>query len=91
MLTADDANIQVRLRAAPENKSGLVIAINTTPKFVQTTIHMKNGVSEIMAPFEGRSMKPSPKGEIKERFSPYGVHVYTWGPEPNVTLAREQH
>jgi hypothetical protein len=91
MLSADDPNIQVRLRAAPENKSGLVIAINTTPKFAQTAIHLKNGVTELSVPFEGRTLKISPKGDLTERFPPYGVHVYTWGPEPNVILAREQH
>ena len=91
MLGADDPNIQVRMRAAPENKSGLIIAINTTPKFAQSVVHLKNNVTEIAAPFEGRTLKLSPKAELNERFSPYGVHVYTWGPEPNVILAREQH
>jgi hypothetical protein len=90
MPKADDPNIQVRRRAAPESKSGLIIAINTSPKFTQTIVYLKNGVTELTAPFEGRTLKPSPKGDLTERFSPYGVHVYTWGPEPNVALAREQ-
>jgi hypothetical protein len=90
MLKADDTNIQVRQRVANKNDTGLVIAINTTPKFVQTTLHLQQGADKIITPFEARTINPSPKGELIERFSPYGVHVYTWGPEPNVTLAREQ-
>jgi hypothetical protein len=91
MLKADNASIQVRQRSAPKNNSGLVIAINTTPRFVQTVLHFEHGSGELTIPFEGRTIKPSPKGELPERFPPYGVHVYTWGPEPNVTLAREQN
>jgi hypothetical protein len=52
---------------------------------------MNNGVTELTDPFEARTLKPSPNGDLTERFPPYGVHIYTWGPEPNVTLAREQH
>jgi len=76
---------------AANNKSGLVIAINTMPMFAQTTLHFPAGVKEFTAPFENRVLKPSTKGELTERFSPYGVHVYTWGPEPSGALAREQH
>ncbi len=87
MLKADDANIQVRLRTAKSGKSGLIIAINTSPKFAQTTIHLEGG-RELTSPFEIRAIKLSSKGEFTERFPPYGAHVYTWGPEPNVTLAK---
>jgi hypothetical protein len=90
MAKVDDANIQVRVRTTANNKSGLAIAINTTPKFAQTTVHLPPSGSELSAPFEDRALKPSAKGELAERFSPYGVHVYTWGAEPNVLLAREQ-
>lgn len=88
MLKTENPNIQVRTRTATGSKSGLFIMINTTPKFTRALIH--TGAAELMAPFEGRTIKPSAKGDVTERFSPYGVHVYTWGPEPNVTLAREQ-
>jgi hypothetical protein len=90
MAKVDDANIQVRVRTTANNKSGLAIAINTTAKFTQTTVHLPPSASELSAPFEDRALKPSTKGELAERFSPYGVHVYTWGAEPNVLLAREQ-
>ena len=91
MLTADDPDIQVRQRATRDNKSGVIIAINTKPKFAQTTIHLSSSPPELSAPFEGRTPTIRQKNQLVERFSPYGVHVYTWGPEPNVTLAREQH
>jgi hypothetical protein len=90
MLKADSASIQVRRRLLAKDKSGLVIAINTTPKFVQTVLHLEHGAREMIAPFEGRTIKLSANGELPERFPPYGVHVYTWGAEPNVILAREQ-
>jgi hypothetical protein len=90
MAKADDPNVQVRVRTTANNKSGLVITINTTPKFSQTTLHLTPAASKLTAPFENRTVEPSTKGELTERFSPYGVHVYTWGSEPTVTLAREQ-
>jgi hypothetical protein len=90
MLKADNASIQVRQRSAPKNNSGLVIAINTTPKSVQTVLHLEHGAREIITPFEGRTIKLSTNGDLTERFSPYGVHVYTWGPEPQIQLAREE-
>lgn len=90
MLKADNASIQVRQRVENKKDAGLVIAINTTPKFVQTVLHLDHGADKITTPFEGRMITPSTKGELTERFPPYGVHVYTWGPEPNVALAREQ-
>jgi hypothetical protein len=90
MAKADDSSIQVRVRTAANNKSGLVIAINRMPKFARTMLRLPAAAGELIAPFENRVPKPSTKGELAERFSPYGVHVYTWGPEPNVVLAREQ-
>ncbi len=89
MLTTDNPDIQVRQRSSRDNKSGVIIAINTTPKFAHSTIQLKDGIVELTVPFEGRTTKASPKNELNERFPPYGVHVYTWGEQPNVTLARE--
>jgi hypothetical protein len=89
MAKADDPNIQVRVRTTAGNKSGLVIAINTKPKFAKTMLQLPSSISELTVPFENRTLKLSSKSELTERFLPYGVHVYTWGPEPNVTLARE--
>jgi hypothetical protein len=89
-LTVDDGRIQARLRTATSGKSGLVIAVNTSTKFVQTTLHFENVKDKIEAPFENRSIKPTEKGELLERFAPYAEHVYTWGPDPVVELAREQ-
>lgn len=90
MLKTDAAAIQVRMHSAPDNSSGLLIGINTSPKFVQTVIHAEHAAKEITLPFENRTLKPSPNGELNERFTPYGIHVYTWGTEPLVALAREQ-
>lgn len=90
MLKADDDRIQVRVRTNLSAPSGLIIAINTTPKFVETTIHAEVVADDLTAPFENRSLKLTPQQAFEERFSPYGVHVYTWGPEPSVALAREQ-
>jgi len=89
MLKCDDASIQARMRTAAECKSGLVIAINTSPKSVQTTIHADGAAKEMTTAFERRSVKRGAQGEWTERFSPYGVHVYIWGDEPNIQLARE--
>ena len=91
MLKADNSNIQVRIRSI-SNNSGLMIAINTSPKFIQSAIQLEDAPPELNLPFEARTAKPSPKAVLSERFSPYGVHVYTWGSEPSVSLAREdQH
>jgi hypothetical protein len=90
MLKADDAAVQVRMRSTPKGNGGLIIAVNTTPKFVQAAIHFEGSAKEFDAPFEARKTKLSSKDELRERFSPYGVHVFTWGPEPEVSLAREQ-
>ncbi len=68
MPRADDPAVQVRLRVTPQNKSGLVIAINTTPKSVETAIHLENLLSEVLVPFEGRTLKATEQG-IGRRFS----------------------
>ena len=99
-LQADHPSIEARFRidgagsdAAGEVSalppSGLIIAINTSPRFVHAAIKLPWPLEGVEAPFEGRMARPSPAGELVERFAPYGVHVYTWGPEPTVRLARQ--
>jgi hypothetical protein len=84
---AESPEVQVRARST--SRSGLVLAINTSPRFVQTTLQLGRHHGNLTVPFEGRTVEPSPKGLWTERFAPYGVHVYVWGPEPTVRLARE--
>ncbi len=88
MLKSGNTNIQARVRSTSRN-SGVIIAINTSPKFVQSEMQLEDAPSELNLPFEARTAKPSAKGALTERFSSYGVHVYTWGTEPIVNLARE--
>jgi hypothetical protein len=85
---ADSTDIQVRARIN-ESHSGLVIALNTSPRFVQSEIQIEAAPGQLTLPFEGRTVQPSPKGQWLERFAPYGAHVYVWGAEPRVRLARE--
>lgn len=87
-LKCHDTNIQTRVRFNGNN-SGVIISINTSPKFVQSILQLEGVQAELTLPFEGRTAKPSIKGELADRFSPYGVHVYTWGAEPQVNLANE--
>jgi hypothetical protein len=93
MLKADNEAVQTRVRTLtvddPAKAAGLIIAINTSPKFVQTTIHLDRDLTDLSVPFEQRTAKPSTERAISERFAPYGVHVYLWGPEPQISLARE--
>jgi hypothetical protein len=81
-------HVQVRARIG-DSRSGLVIALNTSPRFVQTYIELGQAPAELTLPFEGRVVQPSSKGIWAERFGPYAAHVYVWGPEPRVQLARE--
>lgn len=79
-------------RAQYESKhlpSGLVIAVNTSPKFVQTTIRLKRFRQDLRETIEGRDIHYEQDGSWTERFPPYGVHVYEWGDEPHVRLAGE--
>jgi len=87
---ADDSRIQVRARLDSSGHSGLIIAINTTPKFVQVSLHSQRVPAEIRRQFEAAGDVTATEGRWSARFDPYGVHVYTWGPEPTVWLAREQ-
>jgi hypothetical protein len=93
MLKADNESVQVRIRTLkggnPSGKTGLIIAINTAPKVVQTTIKLDRDLPDLQVPFEQRTARPTAERSISERFAPYGVHVYLWGPEPQVNLARE--
>jgi hypothetical protein len=84
---AESPQIQVRARCS--SSSGLIITINTSPRFVQTTIQFDSHHGSMSLPFEGRTVEASPQGQWPERFAPYGAHVYLWGPEPTVRLARE--
>jgi hypothetical protein len=78
---ADAGSVQVRARANNGGSSGLVIAINTSPKFVESVIHCDKLPAELTQLFEGESVKSS-GGQWTERFPAYGVHVYTWGAVP---------
>jgi hypothetical protein len=80
-IKADAGSVQVRARANNGGSSGLVIAINTSPKFVESVIRCDKLPAELTQSFEGVSVKPS-GGGWPERFPPYGVHVYTWGASP---------
>lgn len=84
---ADAASVQVRARRS--NDSGVVIAINTAPRFVRAEVELSAAPAELALPFEGRSVRPTANGRWAERFPPYGVHVYVWGPEPDERLAGE--
>jgi hypothetical protein len=66
-----------------------MIAINTAPKAVRTTIKLDRELPDLQVPFEQRTAKPTAERTIRERFAPYGVHVYLWGQEPEISLARE--
>lgn len=90
MLNADDASVQVRMRTEKSRNSGLIIAINTSPRPVETAIHLASAGNKLCAPFEGREAQSTAMGDLRERFTAYGVHVYVWGPEPSIKLAREQ-
>lgn len=85
---ADAPAIQVRARRNSEH-SGMVIAINCSPAFVQSEIQVEGAPLSLALPFEGRAVQPDFRRRWSEGFAPYGVHVYTWGPEPKVKLARE--
>jgi len=88
-IKAEAAAIQLRARSSLGSDSGLIMAINTSPKFVETTIHFANAPGELTRPFEGDAVRPGGGGQWTVRFPPYGVQVYTWGPEPAVSLAGE--
>jgi hypothetical protein len=88
--SADNSAIQVRFRKGKSpDDAGVIIAINTSPRFVQTEIEAKQLPSEMPLPFEGRTVTTE-NDRWSERFPPYGVHVYVWGKEPAVELARER-
>jgi hypothetical protein len=86
---SDSPAVQVRARSVTAASSGVIIALNTSPKFVQTVIHLDKAPSNLARPFEGDSVALAAGGQWSERFPPYGVHVYTWGPEPPTALAGE--
>jgi hypothetical protein len=94
--SADAASVQVRVRklsggVEPRRSgydAGVVIAINTSPRFVQTEIRAQSLPVELSLPFEGRTVTTQ-DGRWSERFPPYGVHVYVWGRDPVIELARE--
>lgn len=93
ILQADNASVQARmraLRAGPEGKgAGLIIAINTSAKFVQTAIHLDRDLPDLAVPFEQRTTRATTGRMLSDRFAPYGVHVYLWGSAPEVALAGE--
>jgi len=78
--------IQARVRLAGKGSdrpaSGLIIAINTSPRFVECQIECPNAPADTRLPFENTAIQPDSPGKWQERFSPYGVHVYVWGNEP---------
>jgi hypothetical protein len=75
---AETAEVQVRTRLLADGNTGLVIAINTSPRFVETVIQSGARITEASLPFEFRTVRVD-AGSWAERFPPYGVHVYTWG------------
>src|SRR3954469_4416680 len=90
MLNGTSDAVQARMRSTAHGASGFVIAINTSPKHIHTPIQAEGAPKELKLAFESRTTNLTPKHEIADRFPPYGVHVYTWGPEPQIELAREK-
>ncbi len=78
---AETGDVQVRTRVSADGSSGFVIAINTSPRFIETVIQSGTRAAEFNLPFECRNVRAD-GGSWAERFPPYGVHVYTWGHEP---------
>lgn len=87
---ADDASVQGRVRVGKSGSWGVMIAVNTTPKELATTIRSGSLPAEVSATFENRQATVSADHALVEQFGPYGVHVYTWGAPPAVTLAEFQ-
>ncbi len=85
---ADSSAIQVRARRNGPG-SGVIIAINCSPAFVQAELQFDNAPRVLTLPFDGGTVQPTIDGRWPARFAPYGVRVYTWGVDPKVTLARE--
>jgi len=87
--TSVDERVEVRVRHIRqegakmfEPRNGFIIAINTSPVFVRTTIRSDAGVLELRMPFEGGERITAANGEFPVDFTPYGVHVYLWGNSP---------
>jgi hypothetical protein len=78
-IKAEAPAVQIRARSSLGSASGLIIAINTSPKFVETTIQFDKAPGDLNRTFEGDNVKPGGGGRWTERFPPYGVQVYTWG------------
>jgi hypothetical protein len=75
--------VQARVRLSGKGNdraaSGLIIAINTSPKFVECEIECREAPAGTKLPFENSVVEQQGAGKWSERFSPYGVHVYEWG------------
>jgi hypothetical protein len=84
----DTSAVHVRARLNSNGASGVVIAINTSPRFLQATISVDKAPANLSRPFEGDTVGTA-SGQWIERFPAYGVHVYTWGPDPLAALAGE--
>jgi hypothetical protein len=89
-LRADDPRIQTRMRSDASGRSGMILAINTSPQFVQVHLRGEGVPGELQLPFEQNSAVHAADGNWQVRFEPYGAHVFTWGPTPDVELAREK-
>jgi hypothetical protein len=89
--------VRIRISASSTNSAtgrfsgggGLIMAINTTPRFVQGDIECSAAPGELQAPFEQRRIRMRVPGVWRERFAPYEAHVYTWGSTPEVDLFNE--
>ena len=77
------ANV-IHTRCLQVGRSGLLIAVNSSPLFQTAALTIpKLPSSALSLPFENHRVSVK-RGQLTDRFMPYGVHVYQWGEEPSL-------
>lgn len=84
---ADDPRVEVRVKLAEEAErvvGGVLIAINTSPTFVQSAIKFDDAALRPTEPkpvYDG-GLATDAEGNFVGQLAPYGVHVVAWGRPP---------
>jgi hypothetical protein len=86
-MPAQSGNPAIEIRARKVDKGWLILAANTSPRPITTTLTVK-GIDQrtIRMPFEAREIDIN-EGQWTERFDAYRVRAYLAGPEPVKTAS----
>lgn len=84
---AKSSTPSIHVRARQVGNGGIVIAVNTTPRFTEMRVTVPGLKEKRLRRFFQPGEIACTNGELRDGLGPFEERVYAWGPEPRMELA----